>query len=128
MRIILYLLVIAAVLLIPVECLDVAKLQPVETVAVYMDRGCVILKTDEGSAGKGKTALEALEDLKENTPAVVYLDTADYLLIGGGAEEAAQQLMPYLKKSVKTDVYHGGDVKEEGKLLDVHMDTWKPEK
>lgn len=127
MRMILYILVIAAMLMIPVKRLDIAKLQPVEAVAVYEEQGCIILETDEGSLGKGKTATEALENLKVSTPAVVYLDTADYLLIGENTQEAARELLPYLKRTIQTGIYRGGDVKVEAKYFAVHTDNAKPQ-
>lgn len=126
MRIVLYILIIVLVFLAPVDRLDIAKLSPVEAVAVYREDGNVVLKTDEGSIGAGLDALAALENLKENTSAIVYLDTADYLLIGDGAEQAAEALRQYLRASIQTGKYAGGDVKEEAKYLDVHNNSAKP--
>ena len=126
MRVIIYIVVLAICFCIPVTRLDIAKLQPIEAVAIYAEQGTIILKTDTEAVGVGKTAGEALKDLKESTPAVVYLDTADYLLIGEGAEQVAKDLLPFLRKSVKTGPYSGGDVKEEAKFLDVHGNGAKP--
>lgn len=127
MRILLYIAILAAMFLAPVERLDIAKLAPVEAVAVYMEEGQITLQTDGENIGKGATAQEALADLKENALAVIYLDTADYLLIGEGAENAANDLRQYLRESVQIGKYNGGNVKEEAKYLDVHGDAEKPE-
>jgi len=127
MRILLYIVILIAMFLAPVDRLDIAKLEPVEAVAVYIEEGQITLQTDGESIGKGATAQEALADLKENALAVIYLDTADYLLIGEGAEGAAQDLRQHLRKSVQTGKYNGGNVKEEAKFLDVHGNAEKPE-
>lgn len=127
MRAALYVIILALMLFAPVNRLDIAKLQPVEAVAVYMESGEVVLRTDLGSTGRGPDAGQALQNLKDTTAAVVYLDTADYLLIAPGAEDAARQLMKNLKKTVQTGVYNGGDVQQEARYLDVHGNAEKPE-
>lgn len=127
MKILLYIVILVAMLLAPLDRLDIAKLEPVEAVAVYMEDGQVVLQTDGESIGKGATAQEALANLKEKALSVIYLDTADYLLIGEGAEGAAQDLRQHLRKSVQTGKYNGGNVKEEAKYLDVHGNAAKPE-
>lgn len=120
MKTLLYGLIIILSLMAPVQRLDVAKLQPVEAVAVYVKNGNVILATDTEDKGRGADADEALADLKERTPAVIYLDTARYLLIGPGAESCVDELLPHLRRSVKVRPYLGGDIKETVKYLDVH--------
>lgn len=127
MKIILYLVILALMLAIPVDRLDIAKLEPVEAVAVYTHRGQVFLVTDTGAKGSGNTAHEALLDMKEKTPAVIYLDTADYLMVAKGADSAAQELLTVLKPGIKQAQYRGGDVKEETKYLSAHQEKWKPE-
>lgn len=126
MRVILYILILALLLLAPAERLDVAKLLPVEAVAVYMDGSVVVLETDTENLGRGETAEKALEDLKKNTAAIIYLDTAEYLLVGEEAESHSQQLKAYLKPSVKVGGYNGGSVKDKAKYLDAHSESAKP--
>lgn len=127
MRTVLYILIIILTFFSPVQCLDVAKLQPVEAVAVYMEQDMVILKTDTEDIGIGKTTQEALQNLKDTTPAVIYLDTAEYLLVAPGAEQCAEELKPHLKTSTKVRTYSGGEVKEEVKYLDAHDRRAAPE-
>lgn len=127
MKIILYLVIIALSFLAPVTRLDIAKLSPVEAVAVYKEYGQVVLKTDEENEGRGENVHLALADLKERASAIIYLDTARYLLIGEHAQAEAAALQTYLKPSVLVGKYAGGDVKEEAKHLDVHIDSAKPE-
>lgn len=127
MRTVLYILIIILTFFSPVQRLDVAKLQPVEAVAVYMEQDIVILKTDTEDIGIGKTTQEALQNLKDTTPAVIYLDTAEYLLVAPGAEQYAEELKPHLKTSTKVRTYSGGEVKEEVKYLDAHDRSAAPE-
>ena len=127
MKFILYALIIALSLFAPVTRLDIAKLSPVEAVAVYKEYGEVVLKTDEENEGRGENVHLALADLKEKASVIIHLDTARYLLVGEGAAEEAVALQAYLKESVLVGKYAGGDVKEEAKYLDVHTDSAKPE-
>lgn len=126
MKILIYILIIALSLLAPVDRLDVAKLQPVEAVAVSVVNNQVVLETDTEDIGIGQTAKAALENLKETTPAVIYLDTANYLLVEKGAEAHGKELMAYLKPSVRVEEYGGGSVKEEAKYLDAHDESARP--
>lgn len=125
MRKILSVIILALALAAPVKRLDVAKLQPVQTVAIYLDGDAVVLETDTGDKGQGSTAVEALKDLKESARSVIYLDTAEYLLIGRDAQRRAAELRAYLKDSVKVGSYNGGDIKEETSYWEVHGDLPK---
>lgn len=126
MKILLYVLLIALSLLAPVQRLDVAKLQPVEAVAVYVKEGEVVLLTDTEDTGRGETAMEALADMKENTIGIIYLDTAEYLLVAPGAEDYADELSSCLKPSIKVGQYNGGNVKDEAKYMDAHDQSGRP--
>ena len=48
MRRVIYTVILASLLLVPIKRLDVAKLEPVQTVAIYTEPGAVVLKTGEG--------------------------------------------------------------------------------
>ena len=126
MKKILYGILLLASFFAPVHRLDIAKLLPVEAVAIYLDEGQIVLETDTKDQGRGLTVEAALENLKKNTTEIVYLDTARYLLIAENAKEQAQELMRYLKPSVKTGAYAGTGVKEEAKYLDAHSESAKP--
>ena len=111
MRIVIYALILAALFFAPVERLDVAKLEPVQAVAIYKENDMVVLETDTEDKGSGKTAEEALQNMKQNTPTVIYLDTAEYLLVAEEAKWDVEALRQYLKPSVKVSAYTGGSVK-----------------
>ena len=123
-RIILYVLILIAVLLIPVERTDVGKLQPVQSVAVFGEDGTVIIETDTGDRGSGADAQAALDDLKRTTPAVIYLDTAEYLLVAEGMEGAVEHLRAHLKETVELYQYLGAPKLEDvTKYLEIHGDA-----
>ena len=126
MRKILYAVLLIAAFLVPVKRLDISKLIPVEAVAIYLDAGQVVLKTDTENIGRGDTVELALQDLKEKAQQIIYLDTARYLLVAEDAGSQAQVLRTYLKPSVQVGSYAGGDVKEEAKYLDAHRESAKP--
>ncbi len=130
MRMLLSIIILALTLIAPVKRLDVARLQPVEAVAVYVENGQVVLETDGENKGVGKTALEALEDMKAKALSVIYLDTAQYLLVEEGAEDYAQELRPVLNDSVKVGQYLESEVKEQAKFYEIHgnlpkLKSWK---
>lgn len=123
MRFIIYIVILLSLFLAPVERVDIAKLLPIQAVAVYLEEGQVVLETDTENKGRGKDAVQALDALKANTPAVVYLDTAEYLLVSEDAVTNVEQLRAYLKPSVKVCVCDAaGNVKGSAKYLDVHGD------
>ena len=121
MRKFVYVLIIAALCLAPVRRLNIAKLSPIQAVAMYMEDNNVVLETDTGNLGRGKNVLKALEDLKEKTAAVVYLDTAEFLLVAENAVSQVGEVAQHIKQSVKVCICDAaGRVKEAVQYLDVH--------
>lgn len=106
-------------------------MRPVEVVYVAQDGGEVLLQTDSDDIGMGTDALTALEDMKQTSPAVIYLDTAQYLLIGPGGEKAAQQLRGVLKDTIRLcKTQEQVDLRSVAKYLPVHgklpkLSQWK---
>ncbi len=133
MRKVLYAALLIPLFFVPLNRVNVADLLPIEAVAVYMDGDQVVLETDTEHKGAGETTEKALAALKENTPAVVYLDTAEYLLVSPNATEQVESLRPHLKPSVKVCVCEAaGKVKDAVKYLEVHgnlprLKNWKTE-
>ena len=60
----------------------------------------VVIKTDTGEMGRGDTPELALENLKQTAPAIIYLDTAEFLLV----EESALEFVTPMRKFFKSDV------------------------
>ena len=121
-----YALILGALVFAPLERVDVANLLPVKGVAVYMDRETVVLETDTENLGKGRNVAEALADLKKTTPAVVYLDTAEFLLVSEPATSQIEDLRGIFKPSVKVCICDAaGQVKDAVEHLDVHGNLTK---
>ena len=103
---------------------DVGKLQPVQVVRVASRNGWVMIETDTGDLGVGETLKTAFEDLKQSASAEVFLDTADYLIIGKDCEELLPSLMKKLRPSCAVCIEDGEpDLEQVGVFLEYH----KPE-
>ena len=121
MRKLIYALIIAALCLAPLKRTDIAKLRPVQAVAMYLENNTVVLETDTGDQGVGKGVSDAINDLKEKTASVIYLDTADFLLVADNAVSKVGELAQHIKQSVKVCVCDAaGRVKEVAQYLEVH--------
>ena len=119
-RIPIYALIAAALLLLPLERTDVADLRPVQTVALYKTPDGYRIETDTEDTGSGKTVDMACRNLMDTTPGVIYLDTADYLLVSEGAIPALGEMDKYLKNGVKVCAVIGeGDLKKVSQFLSV---------
>jgi hypothetical protein len=108
MRKIAYAVILGLLVLAPVKRLEVANLQPVQTVAIYTEPGAVVLETDTHNIGRGASVSEAVVNLEETTPGVIYLDTAEYLLVTKDAETYVDALREYLNPSVKVSFWEAG--------------------
>lgn len=123
MRVTLYIIILALLFLAPVEPLDVAKLQPVQTVAIYTKENDVFMETDTGVKSRGQDVDSALEELERVTPGVIYLDTSEYLLVSENAVSMVDDLRPYLHPSVKVCLWdEKGNVKNASEYLSVMSD------
>lgn len=120
-RYLLYGVILAATLVMPVKRTDVGKLQPIQTVAVYVTDKGYTMKTDTGDVGVGETVALAIENLEQTTVGVAYLDTAEYLLISEGEETVPEELKAAFKDSVELYWVQGEpDLKSASQFLSVH--------
>ena len=126
MKILAYGILIAAALLVPTTPQELDKLKPVEVIRIDKRGEFMLLETDTGDSGRGKTVNQAIADLQETAAGTVYLDTAEYVLLPGEEEPVLCQLVPYLKGSVRL-CHWEGDVKldEAAKYLDTHRPKMK---
>ena len=134
-RVLLYIMILTALMVVPVQGNDVGKLRPVQAILFYKEGEDFVLETDTDDRGVGRTPMDALVNLKETTPAIIYLDTAEYLLMTEDAQKAVDQLYSRLKKSVKLcQVDDYVDPEAAAQFLRVHsglpkLKNWKyPEK
>lgn len=123
---VLYGALLAAALMIPTEAAELGKMKPVETVCVRLEADTITIETDTEDIGRGATVLEALENLKDTTAGTIYLDTAEYLLVMGGAEQQLPELSKYLKMSVRICKAEGDiPVKDTAAFLSAHRPAVK---
>ena len=116
-----YIIILLAAALAPVERVDVGQMQPVEVIYICKDADAVVLKTDTGDVGVGVDAETALTDMKQTSAGVIYLDTAQYLVIGPGAQEDAMALKSVLRGSVQLCLAEENmDLKQLAKYLPAH--------
>lgn len=66
---------------LPHPARDVAKLDPVQTVYIYIEKGNYHICTDTGDQGTGPDLPAAEADLRANASKEVYLDTAEFLIL-----------------------------------------------
>lgn len=78
---------------------DVGAFQPVQTLLVTRGDGRIRVETDTGEWGEGKTLREAFENMENTAAAEMFLDTAEYLLIGMDCEDLLGELMDRLRPS-----------------------------
>ena len=120
-RILLYIGILAALVLAPVKSADIGKLRPVQVVSVYKENSWVVMETDTDDKGYGGTALQALRNLKDTSNGIIYLDTADYLLITKDTVKAVEELRQELKTNVRLCmVTKSVDLIEASQYLSVH--------
>ena len=126
-----YIIIVLLCFLAPVKRLDVVKLQPVQVVAIHKDGNDIVITTDTNCQGRGTDIVNAYRDLERTTPGVIYLDTAEYLLITQDSVGYIQELQQYLRPSVEIAIWNGnGDVNVAGKYLStrgglVKMRDWE---
>lgn len=120
-RTLIYIVVLAAALMIPQEGTDVGKLLPVELVHLYYIEDQLAIETDTGDLGRGATVEVALQDLKDTTAGMVFLDTADYLLVSERALGEITEVRRFLKTSVRVCMAEPGiDLTAAAEFLAVH--------
>ncbi len=131
-RILIYLVCLILTFAAPVDSSDVGKLLPIECVLLYEENGNTVLLTDTENYGCGATVQEALKNLKQTTPDLVYLDTARYLIVHENALSHIPHMRGILKRNVKvckTDSQV--NPKDAARFLRVHekipkLKSWNP--
>ena len=121
MKLVIYGILIAAAMLVPTRPLELGKLKPVEVIKIDVQGEMIRIETDTGDTGSAATLKSALQDLKATAPGIIYLDTAEYMLLPKGKEALLAQVRPYLKDSVQICCWEGEiDMKEVAAFLNAH--------
>lgn len=103
---------------------DIGKLEPVEAVQIYSEKGQTVVCTDTGQWGKGKNLEEAYRQMKETASREVYLETAVWLLTDTGSLAQLPEMESLFRPNCRVCLYEG---KEELKELTAYLDHQKPD-
>ena len=121
MKYLLYIGILLAATLIPDDGTDVGKLIPVEVVAISENTEGIEVNTDTGDKGTGKTLDEAIRDMKAGASGIIYLDTAEYLLLEEGMEDHLNTVERHLKQGIRVCYARGGiELAAAANFLSVH--------
>ena len=85
--------------LLPSPGQDATGIQPVEVVCLTKEGEKVQILTDTGAAAGGDTLQDALKQLRAEASGEIFLNTADYLLIGDDCEDLLSEAMDLLRPS-----------------------------
>lgn len=100
---------------------DIGELAPVEVVWLTENAGEVYLQTDTGDVGRGEGVQGALLNMKAAAPGMIFLETADYLIVEQGKEEILAQVFEVLRPSCKVCVAQSmPDLKKVAVFLTAH--------
>ena len=107
-KLVIYLLLLVATVVLRPQSADIGKLRPVQLVSVYREDEWIVVETDTEDLGRGINVDDAIRDLKETTPGVLYLDTADFLLVHNDTRNLIMELTSHLKGKVRVCITEGG--------------------
>ena len=75
-------LIAAAILSrLPHPAVDIARLDPVRAIYLYMDGATMTIETDSGDSGSGPDLEGAYAALRTNADREIFLDTAEFLIL-----------------------------------------------
>ena len=131
MRMIAYIVILAALFFVPLERMDVAMLEPVQIIYICQDGERVRISTDTDAVGEGVDIADALRSLHQTTPGVVYLGTAEYLLFDRASETAIADARQLLPQNLTICLAESVDYENLAKFLDTHgklprFRDWEP--
>ena len=99
---------------------DINRLEPVCLVRMQYSEGKYTLETDTGSRGTGNNPEEAVTNLRESAGGVVFLDTAEFLLIDENMQ-VREEIYDLLRPSCRVCAARGNmDLPQATEYLQVH--------
>ena len=107
--------------LLPFRGTDVAKLHPVEVLVVYEAGEMVNIETDTGLLGIGESVGKTIENLKLVAAGEIFLDTANYVLIGENSILLLNELYDFLRPACQVYIFSGrGEWTNVAEYLETH--------
>lgn len=106
---------------LPFPVSDVGDLQPLEVLYVFRQNDGLCLASDTGDRGRGATMEAAFQDLREGAAGEIFMDTADYVLLGFGTEDQVQTLWQELRPGCQVCRVSGEpDLEQAADFLSTH--------
>lgn len=100
---------------------EVSELEPVALVRITASSGSISIRTDTGAYGSGSDLEEAVTDLHRSSPARIFLDTAEYLIINEEGRQLLPELWDLLRPACKVCFGSGRlDLEQAREYLSVH--------
>lgn len=100
---------------------EVSELEPVALVRITAAAGSISIRTDTGAYGSGPDLEKAVADLHRSSPAGVFLDTAEYLIINEEGQGLLPELWDLLRPACKVCLGRGRlDLEQAREYLSVH--------
>ena len=120
-RVILYIIVLLIALCIPVDRTDISNLEPIQAVWVSQENGEYIITTDTEDVGVGESIQQAIAEMKNKSEKIIYLDTAQYLLVNENSTAAINEITNHLKQRVRAGIWNGdGELARAARYMHTH--------
>lgn len=105
----------------PFAAAETARLLPAEIVRISKRGPIYRIETDQPGTGRGRSIQKALENLKEKAPGIVFLETAQTVLVQDLDREDCRSLLSILRPGCGLCRETGqGDLKETAEFLKSH--------
>lgn len=66
---------------LPLPAKDIAKLDPVRAIYLYIENGVLTIETDTGDSGSGVSLTDAAAWMKADADREIFLETAEFLIL-----------------------------------------------
>ena len=80
---------------------ELENLKPVSLLEVRREDGIITLRTDTGDYGTGKTWQAALKDMEETSTGMIFMETADFLLLCENTDELLPEICEKLRPAIR---------------------------
>lgn len=106
---------------LPERGMEISRLRPASLLYVYESEGNVVMQTDMGDRGEGGNPKDALLDLKRCAPGIVFLDTAQHLILTEQTLALLSEISEILQPTAEVWIGKNGlDAKKAEAYLSAH--------
>ena len=108
---------------LPLKTHDVAELEPAHILLIWTENGTVRTRTDSGAEGAGASLEAALADMEERAVGVLFLDTAEHVLLQGNARALMQALAESQRLRPAAKIYLAETLPEDAEQAAAYLKT-----